>query len=102
MPRRHAIRETGTRAVMIGLGTIVLLVIAGTIEGFVTPSALPIAAKLAVAPLTAVVLAAYLRRGRPASTAASQESARVAASNAVPRNSGTRLIVPRSVSARPG
>ena len=82
IPRRRAIRETGTRAVLIGLGTMPLLVIASTIEGFVTPSALPIWAKLAIAPLTAVVLAAYLRRGRPARQKASG-SARVAPSNAV-------------------
>lgn len=82
IPRRRAIRETGTRAVLIGLGTMPLLVIAGVIEGFVTPSGLPIWAKLVIAPLTAVVLAAYLRRGRPARQTASG-SARVAPSNAV-------------------
>ena len=63
VPRqRH--RLAGRRAAMIGVGTMPLLIIAGTIEGFVTPSALPIAVKLAVAPATAVLLAAYLRRGR--------------------------------------
>jgi uncharacterized membrane protein SpoIIM required for sporulation len=62
--RGSAIRLAGRRAAMIGLGTMPLLMIAGTIEGFVTPSALPIPVKLAVAPATAVLLAAYLRRGR--------------------------------------
>ncbi len=65
VPRRVAVKVAGTRAVMIGLGTMLLLVIAGLIEGFVTPSDLPIWAKLAVAPTTALLLAAYLRRGRP-------------------------------------
>ena len=35
--RGSAIRSAGRRAAMIGLGTMPLLVIAGTIEGFVTP-----------------------------------------------------------------
>ena len=42
------------------------LVIAGLIEGFVTPSGLSIPAKLAVGPISALLLAAYLIRGRPA------------------------------------
>jgi uncharacterized membrane protein SpoIIM required for sporulation len=65
VPRRQAIRAAGTRAAMIGLGTMPLLVIAGSIEGFVTPSGLPIVLKFAVAVTSGVVLAAYLRRGRP-------------------------------------
>jgi uncharacterized membrane protein SpoIIM required for sporulation len=65
LPRAAAVRAAGTRAVMIGLGTMPLLITAGLIEGFVTPSSLPIWAKLAVAPATAVALAGYLRRGRP-------------------------------------
>jgi uncharacterized membrane protein SpoIIM required for sporulation len=63
LPRSVMVRQAGTRAALIGVGTMPLLIIAGTIEGFVTPSGLPIAVKLAVAPATALVLAAYLRRG---------------------------------------
>ena len=70
--RGTAIRSAGRRAAMIGLGTMPLLVIAGTIEGFLTPSSLPIAVKLAVAPATAVLLAAYLLRGRPRRSASLQ------------------------------
>jgi uncharacterized membrane protein SpoIIM required for sporulation len=69
LPRSVMVRRAGTRAALIGAGTMPLLIIAGTIEGFVTPSGLPIAAKLAVAPATAVVLAAYLRRGARTATA---------------------------------
>jgi uncharacterized membrane protein SpoIIM required for sporulation len=69
-PRRQAIRAAGTRAAMIGLGTMPLLIVAGSIEGFVTPSGLPIALKFVVAVTSGVVLAAYLRRGRPRPLAA--------------------------------
>jgi len=51
--------------VIVVLGTIPLLVVAGTIEGFVTPSSASIPVKLAVAPISGALLAAYLLRGRP-------------------------------------
>jgi uncharacterized membrane protein SpoIIM required for sporulation len=70
VPRRTAVRVAGTRAAMIGLGTMPLLVTAGVIEGFVTPSSLPEWAKLAVAPVSGLVLAVYLRRGRRPTAAA--------------------------------
>jgi uncharacterized membrane protein SpoIIM required for sporulation len=65
-PRSVVLRRTGARAGLVAAGTIPLLVIAGVIEGFVTPSGLSIPAKLAVGPVTALLLAAYLIRGRPA------------------------------------
>jgi uncharacterized membrane protein SpoIIM required for sporulation len=64
-PRMHVLAEHGRRSVIVVLGTMPLLIVAGTIEGFVTPSAAPIPVKLAVAPITAVLLGAYLLRGRP-------------------------------------
>ncbi len=66
-PRMQVLAEHGRRSVAVVLGTMPLLIVAGTIEGFVTPSAAPIAVKLAVAPITAVLLGAYLLRGRPGS-----------------------------------
>jgi uncharacterized membrane protein SpoIIM required for sporulation len=65
-PRSQVLAERGRRSVAVVLGTMPLLVVAGTIEGFVTPSSLPITVKLAVAPISAVLLGAYLLRGRPA------------------------------------
>ncbi len=65
-PRSQVLAERGRRSIAVVLGTVPLLIIAGTIEGFVTPSSLPIPVKLAVAPITAVLLGAYLLRGRPA------------------------------------
>ena len=47
------------------LGTMPLLVLAGLIEGFITPSDLPIPAKLAVAGVSGLLLVSYLLRGRP-------------------------------------
>jgi len=64
-PRARVLREHGRRSVAVVLGTIPLLVVAGTIEGFVTPSSAPIPLKLAVAPISGALLAAYLLRGRP-------------------------------------
>jgi uncharacterized membrane protein SpoIIM required for sporulation len=71
-PRREVLADAGRRSVAVVLGTMPLLVVAGTIEGFVTPSDLPVPGKLAVAPVTAVLLAAYLARGRRAARAAAR------------------------------
>jgi uncharacterized membrane protein SpoIIM required for sporulation len=64
-PRSVILREHGRRSVAVVLGTMPLLVVAGTIEGFVTPSSASIPVKLAVAPISGAFLAAYLLRGRP-------------------------------------
>src|SRR3954454_22144804 len=40
-PRRDALQEEGRRAVVLVFGTVCTLLVAGTIEGFVTGSALP-------------------------------------------------------------
>jgi uncharacterized membrane protein SpoIIM required for sporulation len=63
-PRSAVLRRQGAKAGLVAAGTIPLLVIAGVIEGFITPSGLSIPAKLAVGPVTALLLAAYLIRGR--------------------------------------
>jgi len=65
-PRSVVLRRQGAKAGLVAAGTVPLLVIAGLIEGFVTPSGLSIPVKLAVGPLTALLLAVYLIRGRPA------------------------------------
>lgn len=60
LSRRDALAERGREAVSLLAGTVLLLVLAGVVEGFVSPSPLPRAAKLAFAALTALVLALYL------------------------------------------
>jgi uncharacterized membrane protein SpoIIM required for sporulation len=64
-PRTQVLAEHGRRSIAVVLGTMPLLVVAGTIEGFVTPAAAPVAVKLAVAPVTGILLLGYLARGRP-------------------------------------
>jgi len=63
-PRAAVIRREGARGTKVVLGTMPLLVLAGLIEGFITPSSLPIPAKLAVAAVSGLLLAGYLLRGR--------------------------------------
>ncbi|MEO8563253.1 MAG: stage II sporulation protein M [bacterium] len=63
--RRRALIENGRRAIrLIGVSTLLLLV-AGTLEGFISPIEWwPIEGKLAVSGTTLVLLVAYLRGGR--------------------------------------
>lgn len=58
--RRDALVTAARKAVRLVFGCVPLLVIAGTIEGFVSPSALPAWSKFAVGALTGVLLYSYL------------------------------------------
>jgi uncharacterized membrane protein SpoIIM required for sporulation len=58
--RREALVVRGREAVSLIGGTAVMLVIAGTIEGFISPSDLPNEAKLGLATLFALLLVVYL------------------------------------------
>lgn len=58
--RRDALVRRGREAVSLLGGTVILLVLAGLIEGFISPSVLPPAVKLAFGALMALVLSAYL------------------------------------------
>jgi hypothetical protein len=68
--------ENGRRAIrLIGVSTL-LLVVAGTLEGFVSPIPWwPIEGKLAVSGATLVLLVAYLRGGRAPATRESADEA---------------------------
>jgi uncharacterized membrane protein SpoIIM required for sporulation len=58
--RREAIAAAGRTAALLACGCVPLLVVAGTLEGFVSPSGLPGWAKLAIGFTTGVVLYTYL------------------------------------------
>jgi uncharacterized membrane protein SpoIIM required for sporulation len=63
LPRRDAIVEAGGQAVRLLLGVIPILVIAGIIEGFISPTAAPAAAKFAIGASLLVLFVLYLSRG---------------------------------------
>lgn len=70
LPRRDAISEAGRDAVRLLMGVVPVLVVAGLIEGFVSPTATPAGAKFAIGAALFVLFAWYLSRGwRPATAA---------------------------------
>jgi uncharacterized membrane protein SpoIIM required for sporulation len=60
LPRRAALALAAHRSFRLLLGAVPLLAIAGTLEGTISPSALPSAAKLAVGATATIALYAYL------------------------------------------
>ncbi|MEO6724046.1 MAG: stage II sporulation protein M [Blastocatellia bacterium] len=64
--RREALVERGRTAIKLLAGCIPLLIIAGCIEGFISPLPIQAGYKIAISAATAVMLAAYLlKAGRP-------------------------------------
>ncbi len=60
LPRRESLAKAGTEAVKLLVGTIPILIIAGTIEGFVSPTELAASLKFSMAAALFVLLLAYL------------------------------------------
>jgi uncharacterized membrane protein SpoIIM required for sporulation len=73
-PRRDAIARAGREAVTLVLGCIPILVIAGVIEAFVSPTELPVPLKFTMAAAIAALFAMYLSR-RPTALATSGSAA---------------------------
>jgi uncharacterized membrane protein SpoIIM required for sporulation/uncharacterized RDD family membrane protein YckC len=75
-PRSVALRENGRRAIRMIAASTALLLIAGTLEGFVSPiETWPLSWKLAVSGATAVFLGLYLFGGRQVVEAATPNDA---------------------------
>jgi uncharacterized membrane protein SpoIIM required for sporulation len=67
--RREALARAARRAVELVAGAAPVLVVAGLIEGFISPSELPVLVKLAIGPLAGVALYSLLLTvGRPRSS----------------------------------
>jgi len=65
LPRKDSIAREGGRAVRLVLGIIPMLIVAGTIEGFVSPSNIPVPLKYSVAAGLFVLLLLYVKRKAP-------------------------------------
>ena len=63
LPRRDSVAEAGGRAVRLVLGVIPMLVIAGFIEGYLSPSSFPVPLKFALGAAAAAALMLYLFSG---------------------------------------
>jgi len=68
LSRRDSLAQSGALAVRLLLGVIPMLVVAGVIEGFLSPSHLPATTKFVFAAVMAALLASYLL-SRPKATA---------------------------------
>ena len=60
LTRAQASKKNGLEAVRLAIGCAALLVIAGVIEGFLSPSALPAWVKFGTGILTGAAMSAYL------------------------------------------
>ena len=60
LKRGEALKKNGLEAVRLAIGCACLLVIAGIIEGFLSPSALPAAVKFGTGILTGIIMYSYL------------------------------------------
>ncbi len=71
LTRARALKKKGMEAAKIVIGCACFLVVAGTIEGFLSPSGLPPAVKIATGVFTGIAMYSYLALvGRPAEIAA--------------------------------
>jgi len=74
LPRRDSLAMAGREATSLVLGTVPVLVIAGTIEAFVSPTGLPNPLKFAMSGALLVILVAYLFGAGKENVAAKQAS----------------------------
>jgi uncharacterized membrane protein SpoIIM required for sporulation len=63
LPRRESVGRAGTEAVKLTLGCVPILIVAGIIEGFVSPTDLSVTMKFSMAAATFVLFGGYLLSG---------------------------------------
>ena len=66
LPRKESLVQAGAKSVRLVLGTIPLLLIAGLVEGFVSPTSLPAVMKFMLAGALGTLMVLYLMSGRNA------------------------------------
>jgi uncharacterized membrane protein SpoIIM required for sporulation len=64
LPRKQSLVQAGAKSVRLVLGTIPMLLIAGLVEGFVSPTSLPPVMKFLLAGALGTLLVLYLMSGR--------------------------------------
>lgn len=85
LSRRAALVVAARRALLLIIGCVPVLVIAGLIEGFISPSDLPLGVKLTVAALSGAALWSYLLGvGRQARAPADYGTNRIASTTTIP------------------
>ena len=75
LPRRESLARAGARSVRLVLGTIPLLLIAGFVEGFISPTELNYKIKFLLSAALGTLLVLYLLSGRSAAKEAASEGA---------------------------
>jgi uncharacterized membrane protein SpoIIM required for sporulation len=80
LPRRESLVQAGARSVRLVLGTIPMLLIAGVVEGFVSPTDLPSSVKFLLAGGLGTLLVLYLFRKGPSGNAVAGNDTSVVAS----------------------
>src|SRR5438067_2451312 len=65
LPRKESLVQAGAKSVRLVLGTIPMLLIAGVVEGFVSPTDVPARIKFMLAAGLGTLLVLYLRRKAP-------------------------------------
>jgi uncharacterized membrane protein SpoIIM required for sporulation len=60
LPRKESLAIAGREATMLVLGTVPILIVAGTLEAFVSPTGLPVPLKFAISASLLVLLSCYL------------------------------------------
>ena len=91
LPRRDAISQAAGRASKLVLGSIPLLLFAGSIEAFFSPTAVPVAMKYTLAAVLASALAAWLFGGGRAAGQRSAGQRSAGQTNGVRSGSGLSL-----------